>query len=378
VAIDKKFLWQLLGTPTAPFRERQIRSFFIRACEKHSVPYFEDPVGNIVLGVSSKVEYLKLLSKKSKEPVRMFIAHMDHPGFHGVRFVGKNRLEAKWYGGAPQKHLTGARVWLSSDEGITTSARILSAKVAGHTINTLSLRLNEPREEKASALYGGFGFRSPIWQEKELLYTKAADDLVGAFCVFSVAKRWKRGKPFIGLLTRAEEVGFIGMIAHLELEWWKKARRPLLAVSLETSRTLPGAYIGKGPVVRLGDRATPFNPDGVHLLTQIAKKKLGSAFQRRIMDGGTCEATAATAFGIPAIGISIPLGNYHNQSFEGGPDSGGKLGPAPEFVHQKDIEGMLKLCEGLMQKGLPWEKPWLKRESEFRALRRKSTRLLSL
>ena len=37
------------------------------------------------------------------------------------------------------------------------------------------------------------------------------------------------------------------------------------------------------------------------------------------MDGGACEATAALASGIPAIGISVPLGNYHNESFEGAP-----------------------------------------------------------
>ena len=45
------------------------------------------------------------------------------------------------------------------------------------------------------------------------------------------------------------------------------------------------------------------------------------------MDGGTCEATTATVYGYPCVGISVPLGNYHNQCFEGGPDSRGPLGP---------------------------------------------------
>jgi hypothetical protein len=27
-------------------------------------------------------------------------------------------------------------------------------------------------------------------------------------------------------------------------------------------------------------------------------------------------------------------------------------------VHLDDIEGMLKLCRGLMQSGLPWNQPW--------------------
>jgi endoglucanase len=76
------------------------------------------------------------------------------------------------------------------------------------------------------------------------------------------------------------------------------------------------------------------------------------------MDGGTCEATAAIAWGLPAIGISVPLGNYHNQGLEGGPDCAGPDGPAPEFVHLDDIDGLLKLCRGLMQPGLAWAGPW--------------------
>src|SRR5262249_14112773 len=143
----------------------------------------------------------------------------------------------------------------------------------------------------------------------------------------------KKKQPFIGLLTRAEEVGFIGAIGHFELGWVQKALRPVICVSLETSRALPGAEIGKGPVVRLGDRTTVFDSSSLKIFSDLAAKTLPDKHQKRVMDGGTCEATAATVYGLPCVGISIPLGNYHNQSFEGGPDSAGPLGPAPEFVH---------------------------------------------
>jgi endoglucanase len=164
--------------------------------------------------------------------------------------------------------------------------------------------------------------------------------------------------PFIGLLTRAEEVGFIGTVGHLEQGWLTAARRPVMCISLETSRTLPNALVGKGPVVRLGDRRTVFHPDYLKVLSDVAQKVLPKRHQRRIMDGGACEATAATAYGLSAIGISVPLGNYHNEGFEGGPDCRAARGPAPEFVHLDDIEGMLKLCRALMQSGLPWNQPW--------------------
>ena len=95
------------------------------------------------------------------------------------------------------------------------------------------------------------------------------------------------------------------------------------------------------------------------------------------MDGGACEAMVATAYGLPPIGISLPLGNYHNEGFEGEPDCRAARGPAPEFVHLDDIEGMLKLCRALMQSGLPWNQPWKiqrrlmrKRLQEYRVLLR--------
>jgi hypothetical protein len=190
-----------------------------------------------------------------------------------------------------------------------------------------------------------------------------ADDLVGVFAVLATALSLYSGTrrahpPFLGLLTRGEEVGFVGAIAHFELNWRKRARRPIVAISLETSRTLPNALIGKGPVVRLGDRRTVFDPGCLHILSEVAEQALPGKHQRRVMDGGTCEATAAIAWGLTAIGISVPLGNYHNQGFEGGQDCSADEGPAPEFVHLDDIDGLLKLCRGLMQKDLLWSTPW--------------------
>ena len=46
---------------------------------------------------------------------------------------------------------------------------------------------------------------------------------------------------FIGLLTRAEEVGFIGAIAHFDLGWLTRAGRPIICVNLENFRTSRGA-----------------------------------------------------------------------------------------------------------------------------------------
>jgi len=219
---------------------------------------------------------------------------------------------------------------------------------------------------KADSLYGGFQFRKPVWKSGSRLYTKAADDLIGVFCIVATAlevfnKRGGKSRPpFIGLLTRAEEVGLVGAVGHFELGWLQRARRPVVCVSLEASRTLPGAEVGKGPIVRLGDRRTPFDAAYSQMLTELADKVLPKQYQRRIMDGGSCEGSAATAYGFPTIALAVPLGNYHNQGLEGGPDCRGHLGPAPEFVHVDDIEGQRKLCVALMGENLPWLDPWRK------------------
>jgi putative aminopeptidase FrvX len=366
----------ILSRPSAPFREKHVIQHITKELSDRSVPHFIDPVGNIVVGVRSKKEYLKLVSTKTQEPVRVFIAHTDHPGFHGVQWISDTSFEFKWHGGSPTRYLDGSKVWLaSSDEllvdGVMESAELItSGKAISHGVIRLQNSELAKKYKDAKKIYGGFHFREFLWREGPLLYTKAADDLVGSFAIAALAidlfSKKKKSQPFIGLLTRAEEVGFIGAIGHFELGWLKKAKRPILGVSLETSRALPGAEIGKGPVVRLGDKYTVFDSGALRVFTELANEVLPDAHQRRVMDGGTCEATAATVYGHPCVGISVPLGNYHNQSFEGGPDSRGDLGPAPEFVHENDIAGLQLLCEALLKPGLSWKNPWSARLKDFK------------
>lgn len=368
-------LFQLLSLPTAPFREQHVLDFAARVLERARVPHFSDPAGNMVIGAGSASGYRALLRRDRCEPVRLFIAHTDHPGFHGQRWLGERRLEIKWHGGSPVRHLAGAPVWLADNGGYVGKGRLRRARLlpSRHAIDRAEVVLDAPLAQpcKADTLFGGFGFRAPVWRSGQHIYTKAADDLVGVFAVLATALAVFRGptrtgRPFLGLLTRAEEVGFVGALAHFELGWLADARRPIVAVSLETSRTLPGARLGKGPVVRLGDRRTVFDPGYLSVLSALAERALPDRHQRRVMDGGTCEATAAIAWGIPAIGLSVPLANYHNQGFEGGPDCRRPDGPAPEGVHLDDVDGLLTLCRQLMQARLPWANPWRDQQRRLR------------
>ncbi|MGK5087734.1 hypothetical protein WDW86_09265 [Bdellovibrionota bacterium FG-2] len=383
-----RLLKEILSTPSAPYREGQMVSLISGVLKEGGVPFFFDPCGNIVVGVSSDSQYRALLSKKSSEPVRIFMAHLDHPGFHGVKWQTPRKLAVRWFGGSPTRHLNGSKVWLSSGAGPVETGVLQNVvfkkktkRIHNPSIESGVVVFKSNQEIKAADFFGGFAFRKPVWQKGPLVYTKAADDLVGCFTIVSTAlDLWKKKSsnrpPFLGVLTRAEEVGLIGALGHFQLGWLQTAKREFVIVSIETSRALPGAAIGKGPVVRLGDRSTVFDPRALQVFRQVAKKVLPGTHQVKLMDGGTCEASGAMAYGFACVGISVPLGNYHNQSIEGGPDSRGLSGPAPEFVHRMDIQGVLKLCHGLLMPDLPWVNPWETMRQDFDGFYKKVQKLM--
>lgn len=385
---DLDLLMELLSQPTAPFCESFVMRFCAAYCERWQIPYFADPLGNLVLGASSKAAYLRRLREKSQQPLRLFIAHTDHPGFQGVRWSGDGKLSIRWHGGSPVRHLSNSTVWLASAaKGYVGTGKFKQVKLAEHGRAIASgivhvaadwIRGTRPAAED---LFGGFGFSKPAWRQGSTIYTKAADDLVGVYAVLRAAQSvYKSSRsaeiPFLGLLTRAEEVGFVGAIGHFELGWLQRASQPPLVVSLEASRTLPGALVGSGPVVRLGDRRTVFDPSYLQALVELAQARLPEKFQRRIMDGGSCEATAATAYGFPTIGLSVPLGNYHNQGLEGGAECRKLNGPAPEFVHIDDVEGLVTLCQGVVGPRFLRGDPWQKLRSQLRKNYRDYKKLL--
>ena len=277
-------LLEIVSQQTAPFREHRVAAVVKRALTEGLVPFFEDPAGNIVVGVPSRAAYARLVREKSREPVRLYMAHMDHPGFHGLSWIAADRLKVRWHGASSVKRLIGAPVWIAMAGKSEVGGRIAAVKLArsGRGIDTAEIRIDStfrPRNA-AGTLFGGFRFRSPAWTIGNRLYTRAADDLVGVFSIVSTAVRFcsrrRRGPspPFIGLLTRAEEVGFIGAIAHFDLGWLTRAGRPIICVSLETSRTLPGPRSAEARSSGWGT-ARPSSTRETAVLSSAAEKPSG-------------------------------------------------------------------------------------------------------
>ena len=93
--------------------------------------------------------------------------------------------------------------------------------------------------------------------------------------------------------------------------------------------------MGEGPIIRVGDRISIFDPQTTDLFVEVAKKEK-LAFQRCLMPGGTCEATAFQLYGYRSAALCIALGNYHNCTPDGRIDS--------EFIDLGDLEGLIALC----------------------------------
>ena len=183
----------------------------------------------------------------------------------------------------------------------------------------------------------------------ELIRMRAADDLAGCGAILAALAQLSRSGvapsgDVYGLFTRAEEVGLVG--ARLAAE---AGTLPLgtLVISAESSRTLPGAEQGRGPVVRVGDAGSTFDVDAESVLIRARESLLerddesgragGTGFksQRQLMSGGVCEASAFAVYGYQVTGIAFPLGNYHNAAPEGGVEA--------EFIHVDDYLGGIAL-----------------------------------
>ncbi|MGZ3699582.1 MAG: hypothetical protein ACXWP5_15665, partial [Bdellovibrionota bacterium] len=155
-----ELLKTILAQPSAPFRERHVIREITQALTEGKVPWFADKTGNLVVGAKSEREYKQILNSKDREPVRVFIAHMDHPGFHGVKWRSDTELEVKWHGGSPTQHLQNSKVWIADGEGARGEGHFQDVKMipSGRAIDSGVVHVSSSIRVSvtdASKLYGG-------------------------------------------------------------------------------------------------------------------------------------------------------------------------------------------------------------------------------
>jgi endoglucanase len=283
----------------------------------------EDEGGNLLITQKGR---------RYREPV-LAVAHMDHPAFV-VTDVSGDEAAFEFRGGVRAEYFDAARV-----EFVTGPAR--SGRVGSYEP---AARSGVMTTSGASPRVGDIArWKLPSRQRDGHLLAPACDDLAGCAAALAALDRARRRpdlRHFGVLLTRAEEMGFVGALHAAKTGTIPSGARIL---SIETSRSSPDAEVGAGPVIRVGDAATVFDHDLTNRVSGAVAAS-GIRHQRKLMAGGVCEATAFGAFGYRTTGLCLPLGNYHNMGNLDDVEAGrGKARPMLEEVSLADFHGLVDL-----------------------------------
>jgi endoglucanase len=330
----RQLVVDLLSLPTAPFTEEAIREHIFNFCNRRSdLKVTEDHVGNIL------VHYKR---KRQARPVCL-TAHMDHPGFRVVRMKDERTVEAQWLGGVPPEYFPKAGVrFHTADDWI--KGQIQRVRLTSHpfernkkVVDTVDVQLRG--RQKAALVRGSAG----MWDLPDpkikgtRIHARACDDLAGCaamLCTIDRLVRQSATTEAYFLFTRAEEVGFIGAIAACRARTIPKR---CVVVAIETSSVIPGVIMGDGPILRVGDKTSIFTPKLTawcgQVAEQLAARKRSFKYQRKLMDGGSCESSAYCQLGYDATGLCIALGNYHNCDRA-------RQRIAPEYVDLNDLANL--------------------------------------
>lgn len=279
---------RLMKQPTAPFHEDAVRNEIVAQLGQFPhVRVGHDRFGNVIARYR----------RKTRRAARWaFAAHMDHPGWVRTKGCGWQFL-----GSVRENFLVNPR----------------------------------KREFEGFAMWD-----LPAFELKNgEIHSRACDDLIGCaeiICLFHELEAANADVHCLGIFSRAEEVGFWGAI---QLARSKLIPKATTIFSLETSTPRGSAEIGRGPIVRVGDRLSIFDNAATAAVVNVARES-NISIQRCLLDGGACEASAYQLYGYTAVAASVALGNYHNCAPNGTIQC--------EYVALEDCINMVRLCLALV------------------------------
>ena len=347
----ERLLVELASLPTAAGHEGAGVDFVRRwVAARPRLVIKRDPCGNLLV---SRPDFEKACRRV---PALLITAHMDHPAFI-VKAVEGRRAVLEFRGGVHDKYFKGAAIEIYDKElGRSCPATVLSLDAAAKPFKTVEAELARPAPYVEPGCIGRWRFPAGA-VTKGLARVHACDDLAclaAALLAYEDISCDKKAAHIALLFTRAEEVGFVGAIGAARGGSIPKDAR---LVCLECSRSFPhDSPIGAGPIVRVGDKMSVFTPELTNTISDIAAayQKANPAFryQRKLMAGGSCEATGFASYGIKSSCLCLPLGNYHNMADPDAVLAGKKRARvAPEFISAADYHGLIELL-GAVARGL--------------------------
>lgn len=333
----EQYLLDITNLPTAAGLESRVVQWIEKwAKRRRNIVLTRDVFGNLTI---------KRKGVTGRKPI-YFTAHLDHPAFAVDRVLDDGKhVEAEFRGGVMDEYFEGTRVALYHGDRPAQKGRIIS----------LDRRRGEDREndQRVTVRFAKRVQARPgdlmTWDLPKSRITKgrlrapACDDLAAlaaAIAAYEVLLSQSKGLGDVRLLfTRAEEVGFVGAMAAGRATGTGAIPKGATLICLENSKSMAESPIGGGPIVRVGDRISIFDPELTAQLCAVAERKDGDgplAYQRKLMPGGACEATAFRLMGYRSSCLCLPLGNYHNMD-----QANAKI--APETIAISDYHGLIAL-----------------------------------
>jgi putative aminopeptidase FrvX len=320
----------LLKIPTAPHFEDSACDFVCKFLNRHKILFRKDKYGNIIAAIGPK-----------KGQGVAFAAHLDHPGFQ-VLSVKKREVKCVFLGGVMRDYFRrGVPIDFFDRNGKKTGVgrmvRVLQWNPLWQERYSRRMLI---KLERGTVDNHSFG----MWQLPVLapsrthIINRVCDDMAGCAAMLETLKRLSRvrlSNRVYALITRREEIGLQGAY---EIARARALPRSVPVISIENSKELCNAKQGNGVIIRVGDKLSIFDPKVTQEMCRIGemlKKKKKILYQRRLMDGGTCEATAFLQEGYRAGGVCLALGNYHN--------CGPNFRIKAENVHRGDWLGLVEL-----------------------------------
>ncbi len=312
--------------PTAPFREDAVRTHIRAFCRRIGMRVRQDGLGNLMAD----------WRPRGPAPTLILEAHMDHPGFIMEADSRRNRTTAVFYGRVEDEYFPGSPVRVFAEDGERRGRVAGRPKAISERGRRVALALDGPVRRGDIGMWDVPAFR----QRNGMIEARACDDLAGCATLLAfldaMADRPQR-RNVGALFTVAEEAGLNGALYVC-----RRRRLPAQAtiVSIETSREWPHARRGEGVAIRVGDIARVFDPPVTAFMLQaaraVAARDPAFRWQRKLMDGGTCESSVYQAFGYATGAVCVPLANYHNRDFA-------RRRIAAERVALGDLTSMVKL-----------------------------------
>jgi putative aminopeptidase FrvX len=319
----------LTSVPTAPFREKAVSAKARHWIAKH--------LGKRVSVREVRGGLIVSYRGAGEGPALALAAHLDHPAFRLETVTGTGAT-ALLQGGLPPHLLAGAPVEIfpAVPRDNVPLGRGVLGKRPKKDGALWDIRWTEAPRSGAKPAFAVLAL-TPYEVKDGWLSSRSVDDLLGCAVSLEAVRRLANARAKTNvtvLLNRAEEVGFVGALDMIASGVLSPDDSYL---SIESSRELPGSKPGRGPTIRLGDKACAFDPNLLALLDEAgdALRRRGTKVQRLRLTGGTCEATAYLTFGLEAAGVAVPLVNYHN--------GWGAARIAPERVRVSDVEGAVRL-----------------------------------